>query len=581
MADAGLKQSTIIVLAPEGRDSSVLRALLAEAGIDARVDTGGEQLFRALKTGTAAGAVLTDEALTKVGMSAFRSAIEEQPTWSDFPFVILARRAEGLRERLFGFEEIANATILERPLHPASLVSAVRSAIRSRNRQLLAAKHLRDLDDARGELRALADSLESKVRERTRDLASANDRLTKEIAEREKAEARLVQAQKMEAVGQLTGGIAHDFNNLLTAVIGSLDLLVRRSDDERLTKLAKNALHAAERGAELTSQMLAFSRRQRLSPVPLNINDTLLRLRDLLGRSLGPRVNLKTNLESSLWLAMADPTQLEMMILNLAINARDAMPSGGRLEISTGNIAEVPVELESDLKPGEYVCIRVRDTGVGMSPEIAERVFEPFFTTKQPGKGTGLGLSQLYGFARQSGGTVRLETSEGEGTTVTVYLPRTKAKPEAADAEDERQSHTYGARLLLVDDDNDVRTAASAMMEELGYSVTAVPRAMDAVDLVETHDFDLLVTDVMMPVMNGVELANKIRAIAPEMPVLFATGYADIEEFGTELEGVMLVRKPFRMAELASKIESALRGDGAHGDVVDFDKARRERDLSA
>jgi CheY-like chemotaxis protein len=297
---------------------------------------------------------------------------------------------------------------------------------------------------------------------------------------------------------------------------------------------------------------------------------------DLLARSLGPRIRLETQLEPHLWSALADRTQLEMMILNLAINGRDAMPSGGKLKITTTNLAQVPPDLRSDLHEGEYVSIAVSDSGKGMAPSVLARAFEPFFTTKEPGKGTGLGLSQLYGFARQSGGTARIESREGEGTTVTLYLPRTVQAAEGSATSIPRSSSHVGARILVVDDDDDVRTAAAAIIEELGYSVVAVDRAPDALDLIREQSFDLVITDVMMPVMNGVELAREVKRLRPEVPLLFATGYADVEEFGDDLDSSMLVRKPFRMTELASHIADALRL-GREG-AVDLDKARRKRD---
>ena len=576
MTDEVASDPSILILAPEGRDSTVLRALLVEAGISAEVDPGGGRLLNAIVDGTHSGAVITEEALTRVGLSELRDAVENQPPWSDFPFVVLARRAQRSRGDLQHVEQALNVTVLERPLHPTSLVSAVRSAIRGRVRQRLAARHLKDLEEARAQLRALADSLETKVRDRTRDLASANDRLTAEIAERERAEARLLQAQKMEAIGQLTGGIAHDFNNLLTAVIGSIDLLQRRITDEKQKRLARNALQAAERGANLTAQMLAFSRRQQLSPAPLEINDIITAMSDLLARSLGPRINLQTQLEPQLWAALADRTQLEMMILNLAINARDAMPSGGSLRITTSNLSAPPAELKTDLSPGEYVGISVKDTGVGMSAQVMAKAFEPFFTTKEPGKGTGLGLSQLYGFARQSGGTATIESREGVGTTVTIYLPRTIARPasEAKGPEEERRHKT--ARILLVDDDDDVRTAAAAMIEELGYSVRAFARGAEALEALSTQRFDLLITDVVMPGMNGFEVAKRARELGIG-PVLLATGYVDVHEFGEQLDSAWVIRKPFRMAELASRIRAALSSDPTDATVVDFNEARASR----
>ena len=562
---------SILVLAPEGRDGTVLCALLAEAGIATEADPTGAKLIAALTDGTHAGAVMTDDAQTRVGLGNLRDALERQPTWSDFPFVVLARRGNGNRGDLRHVEEAINATVLERPLHPTSLVSAVRSAIRGRERQRLAARHLSELEEARAALNEVAESLETKVRERTADLASANDRLTTEMAEREKAEARLVQAQKMEAVGQLTGGLAHDFNNLLTAVVGSLDLLLRRTDDERLRKLAGNALQAAERGAQLTSQLLAFSRRQRLTPTALNANDTVSGMGDMLSRTIGPHIRIETRLEPQLWNALADRTQLEVMILNLALNARDAMPSGGRMTIETRNIDKVPSGLTGELSPGEYVAISVADSGTGMSPEILKRAFEPFFTTKETGRGTGLGLAQLYGFAKQSAGTARIDSTEGQGTTVTMYLPRTRVLAASGQVTQDNQRKNQLLSVLLVDDDDSVREVCTAMLEDIGCKVVAVPGGAEALDQLKSQQFSLLLTDIAMPAMNGVELVREARKIAPEMPVLFASGYADLQVFADDLAEETVVRKPYRLAEIAARIDAVIAGERADN-VVEFSR---------
>lgn len=569
MADNQNHDNALLIIAPDGRDASVLLAVLTEAAIDAEVDATGERLFDALRKGTHAGAVMTDEGLTRVGLSSLRDAVEQQPTWSDFPFVVLARRGQDNRGNLRLVEQALNATVLERPLHPTSLISAARSAIRGRGRQRLAARHLRELEDARAELRRLADLLETKVRERTRDLASANDRLTAEIAEREKAEARLVQAQKMEAVGQLTGGLAHDFNNLLTAVVGSLDLLMRRTDDERLRKLAQNALQAAERGGQLTAQLLAFSRRQRLTPTALDANAIVSGMGDLLARTIGPHIRIETKLDAQLWRALADRTQIEVMILNLALNARDAMPNGGRLTITTSNLPSVPASLSTELAAGEYVVIAVTDTGTGMPPEVLSRAFEPFFTTKETGRGTGLGLSQLYGFAKQSGGTARIESTLGEGTAVTIYLPRTDGQALVEAVPVEKASKRDRVSVLLVDDDDGVRDVCSAMLEDMGCKVTAASSGEEALQALDRDRFSLMLTDIAMPAMNGVELAKRAREMAPDMPVLFATGYADLQVFGEQLSDEAVVRKPYRLADLAARIEAMVEGE--RGDnVVDI-----------
>jgi signal transduction histidine kinase len=558
----------LLILAPEGRDATVIRAILAEGGMAAVFDDG-ERLLESIEQGVGSGAVVTDVALTRMGLNRLREAVESQPSWSDFPFIVLARRGSNNRGDLNHVEQTLNATVLERPLHPTSLISAARSAIRGRRRQRLAAKHLSDLEAARSELRDLADTLDLKVRERTRDLASANDRLMAEIAEREKAEERLIQAQKMEAVGQLTGGLAHDFNNLLTAVVGSLDLLLRRTDDERLRRLAGNALQAAERGAQLTSQLLAFSRRQRLQPISLNPNALITGMGDLLARTIGPHIRIETKLEPALWNALADRSQIDVMILNLALNARDAMPNGGRLTIATSNLERVPGALATELAPGEYVAISVSDTGTGMSPQVKAKAFEPFFTTKEQGRGTGLGLSQLYGFAKQSGGTARIDSVEGAGTTVTIYLPRTYAESHVAKVTPDHSRRREKLKVLLVDDDDSVREVCAAMLEDIGCRVTSAASGEEALAMLDEDKFSILLTDIAMPAMTGVDLAKRVRERVPDLPILFATGYADLQAFGEQLSEETVVRKPYRLSDLAARLESVV--DQERGDnVVDL-----------
>ncbi|HEX5182838.1 MAG TPA: response regulator [Allosphingosinicella sp.] len=549
-------ESSFLIVAEGGRDAEVIAQLLRSASIHCET-AGSERLLQALADGSASGAVITDEAIARFDRAQLREAIDRQPPWSDFPFVLLTRRGE-TRQGSRSVEELLNVTMLERPLHPATLVSAVRSVVRGRARQRLAADYLAEREAAEARLRELAGTLEQKVDERTRDLAAANDRLTAEIAERERAEARLLQAQKMEAIGQLTGGIAHDFNNLLTAVVGSLELLLRRTDEEKLRRLAGNALQAAERGGKLTAQLLAFSRRQRLTPAPVDPNAIIAGMGDLLARSIGAHIEVETELEPDLWRALADPTQLEVMILNLAINARDAMPGGGKLRIRTRNLSSVPPALALELPAGAYVEIAVCDSGSGMSPEVLERAFEPFFTTKEIGKGTGLGLAQLYGFARQSGGTARIESRLGEGTTVAIYLPRTEHQADAARPHAAAGLARRRARILLVDDDPDVRNVAAAVVAELGFEVAGAESGEAALKLLEARPFDLLITDVAMPAMNGVDLAHRARALAPDLPILFASGYADLETFGADLESENLIKKPFRLAEVAARIHQAL-----------------------
>jgi PAS domain S-box-containing protein len=383
---------------------------------------------------------------------------------------------------------------------------------------------------------------------------------SRDVTRQVQAEDALRQAQKMEAVGQLTGGIAHDFNNLLGAVMGGFDLIRRQpADVDRVRRLAEAGLEAAERGARLTSQLLTFSRSQRLELKPVLVSELVENLADLLVRTLGPMTRLKLQLDAVRRPVMSDATQLEMAVLNLAINARDAMPDGGSLTIST---ALRRIEDDPELKPGEYVELVVTDTGAGMTPEVAARAFDPFFTTKGVGKGTGLGLSQVYGMARQPGGTVRLETRPGAGTSVRILLPCTESDSAQAEPAASTGASASGerVRILVVDDDADMRRMLAESLASLGHDVTEAPDGQSAIDAARQDRPDLVVLDFAMPGMNGAETARALWAEAPDLPVLFASGYAEtdaIEEVGGK--EVALLRKPFRIDSLQAAIKDALR----------------------
>lgn len=371
-------------------------------------------------------------------------------------------------------------------------------------------------------------------------------------------EAALHQAQKMEAVGQLTGGIAHDFNNLLTPVIGNLDLLARRLPDQAERKLVADAARAAERGAKLTEQLLAFSRKQRLSPKPVDLNRVVEGMQGLLSRTLGGLVRVEIDLAQPLWTALVDPTQIEMIVLNLAINARDAMPMGGALTIGTANLGVAKADRHDGLAPGDYVLLSISDTGIGMTDAVRRRAFEPFFTTKDPGKGSGLGLSQVYGIVAQSGGTVDIESRLGQGTTVNVYLPRTVADT-ATEASGTVRAATAltGARILLVDDDPDVREFVASYLRSLDYEVIEAENAHKGLAAIEVDpSIDLLISDYAMPDMNGVGLARAALARRPALAILLISGY--VEKAIGEAHGLSVLGKPFRPAELASRVQSAL-----------------------
>lgn len=417
------------------------------------------------------------------------------------------------------------------------------------------------------ERRMQARFMEEQVSARTRELSETNNRLQVEIAGREKTEVALHQAQKLQAVGQLAGGIAHDFNNMLATVLGNLELMERRvahaeeqdtpADTQRLMQLIERATGAVTRGAQLTSRLLAFSRRQRLSARATDINNLLGELITLATSTLGRRVQVIPELAEGLWPAMVDPSQVEAAILNLCLNARDAMPDGGQLTIQTANLS-VPEhrrsQADSDLAPGQYVQVRISDTGTGMAPDVKARAFDPFFTTKGPGAGSGLGLSQVYGMARQSGGSVLIDSAPGEGTRVTLSLPRATSAEAAMPVEPAAAPPLPGIKgelILVVDDDHAVRQVTVEMARDLGCEVAQAAGGEQALALVEKLTPRLILLDYAMPGMNGLQLARTLRARGVTAPIALVTGYAELSEADItagELAG--LLRKPFTIREL-------------------------------
>jgi CheY-like chemotaxis protein len=377
----------------------------------------------------------------------------------------------------------------------------------------------------------------------------------------------------MEAIGQLTGGVAHDFNNLLTVIIGSLDGIERQlaglpasPELERIGRMRDMARSGAERAATLTSRLLAFARRQPLDPKPIDCGRMLSGISELLHRTLGETVALEVVSSAGLWTAFADPHELERALVNLAVNARDAMPCGGKLTIETGNVAldDTYVEaLAEPVPPGQYVMVAVTDTGTGMDAETIGKVFEPFFTTKEAGKGTGLGLSQVYGFVRQSGGHVRIYSELGVGTTVKLYLPRANVSPETeTNSKAERPAQGGREAILVVEDHSDLREYAAGVLRELGYDVIEAADGPTAIRILRSgRKVDLLFTDVVLPNgMNGRELADEVRGIRPELKTLFTTGYTRnaIVHNGRLDPGVDLIGKPFTFDQLATKVRKIL-----------------------
>jgi signal transduction histidine kinase/CheY-like chemotaxis protein len=556
VAPGSSESERVLIVAPMGRDAIIAGAILGEAKLPLLVCPDLACLLEELNAGLGA-ALVAEEALQSADYPSLVRWIEQQPPWSDLPIVLIAHRGGGMERNPTARRMAAalgNVTFLERPFHPTTLVSVMETALRGRRRQYEARERIETI-------RAAEALLERRVEERTAELESANRQLAGQIVERERVETVLRQAQRLEAVGQLTSGVAHDFNNLLMVILGNIRQMQKSLDDPTIQRRLKMMAQAAERGAQLTAQMLAFSRRQRLEPRAVDLNDTVGSMRDLLQATMGGSVRIETVLQPDLWAAMIDPTQIELVILNLAINARDAMEVGGALTVETGNVT-----LGAPLRPeepsaGDYVMVAVTDTGSGMSPEVLAKVFEPFFTTKEVGKGSGLGLSQVFGLAKQSGGGVRIDSKPGEGASVRVFLPKASALPQVAEAEaaDVAERTPKDLNVLLVDDDSAVREVTAGILQDLGYHVVEAGSGGAALDLLDRQtQIDVLLVDFAMPGMNGAEVAREVHARRPGLPVLFVTGYADTEALAAAGDDGIL-RKPFVERDLAAKLRSAIR----------------------
>ncbi|MHB8269509.1 ATP-binding protein [Bradyrhizobium sp.] len=678
----GASSERAVILAPTGRDAAVAAALIREAGFYANIAGDLTALMHEVEAG-AGLAVIADEAIKTADLRSLVKWLNDQPSWSDFPIVLLTHQGGGPERNPDAArlgQALGNVTFIERPFHPTTLVSIVGSAVRGRRRQYQTRAILEDLTESEGLLQtalnaghlgalelhlpefeleasdtcktfygrkpadpftyqdlldaihpddraqrqevlersiktgkdysfeyrniwpdgsvhwvdvraravrrpdgsikslvgvssditarktfeierenllaqlasertALAEltaTLEQRVEERTAELM-------KEVAAREKAQEQLRQAQKMETIGQLTGGVAHDFNNLLMAVMGNLDLLRKRvPDDPRLYRLIDGALQGAERGASLTQRLLAFARQQDLKALPVNLGALIQGMIDLLERSLGPRIALRLDIPEKLPPARVDANQLELAILNLAINSRDAMPDGGSIDIKVAECRP-----SGDLQPGNYLKVSVIDTGKGMTPEILKKAIEPFFSSKPLGKGTGLGLSMVHGLAVQLGGALQLTSTVGKGTTATLILPVATAAPEAEIPAHVPAKVNRSAVILFVDDDPLIAMSTMEMLEDLGHRVIGANSGLHALDIIKSDQpIDLMVTDHVMPGMTGIELAAASREVRPSLPILLATGYADLPE-GAQLDLPRLA-KPYHQDQLRDRLDQLL-----------------------
>jgi signal transduction histidine kinase/DNA-binding response OmpR family regulator len=665
-----------IILAPRGRDSQIALMILQEAGFPAIITHDLAGMCRELVSG-AGLAMIADEALRGVDLNPLLSLLANQPAWSDLPIVLLTHHGgpEQNPSARLG-KMLGNVTFLERPFHPATLVSLVTTAVRGRRRQYEARSRMEDLLEGEQRLQhalkagslgswqlgaeyleldcsaiskihfgrdehapftyhdwlesvypedqprmqsALQRSLDTGddfviefrnvwadgslhwVDVRARAIRARNGRVsllagvTSDITERKLAETQLRrlnetleqqveertsqlrhneevlrQSQKMEAVGQLTGGIAHDFNNMLTGIIGSLELLRRRlarGRTEDLDGLIDLGVTSANRAAALTHRLLAFSRRQSLDSKPVEMNELVNSMGELLHRSVNESIRLDMCLDPQLWTAEADPNQLESALLNLVLNARDAMPNGGMLMIETFNrkLDRDFTNAYENLLPGDYVVLSVTDTGSGMPENVISRAFDPFFTTKPIGQGTGLGLSMIYGFTKQSHGHVSIESQVGHGTTVQLFLPRFHGDKDEEEVSLEGQAVEAqdGETILIVEDDPAVRALVCQVLGELGYAYLEAGDAVGAVPILEsTQRIDLMISDVGLPGMNGRQLADIGRQMRPDLKVLFITGYA--ENAGVRAgfldTGMQMITKPFAFDQLTAKVREMIEG---------------------
>ncbi|RON54139.1 ATP-binding protein [Pseudomonas frederiksbergensis] len=544
-----------IILAPLGRDSQIALMMLNEAGYDGVISRDLPGLCSELEHG--AGLLLiSSEALLGGDIEPLLGLIEQQPAWSDLPIVLMTYHGgpeQNPASRLG--PQLGNVTFLERPFHPVTLISLVTTALRGRRRQYEARDRLVDLSQSELRLQNTLETLEQQVEERTAQLRHNEEALR--------------QSQKMEAVGQLTGGIAHDFNNMLTGIIGSLELLRRRlarGRTEDLDSLIDLGVTSANRAAGLTHRLLAFSRRQSLDSKPVVMNTLVTSMGELLERSINESIQLDMQLSEQLWVAEADPNQLESALLNLVLNARDAMPDGGKLVVKTFNqhLDTGFTEAHGNLEPGDYVVLSVTDTGCGMPQSTINRAFDPFFTTKPIGQGTGLGLSMIYGFSKQSRGHVTIQSEVDNGTTVNVYLPRYSGNLVLDPLADIQQAPYAqdGETVLIVEDDPAVRVLVSAVLSELGYAFVEAGDADSAVPILDSAQrIDLLISDVGLPGMNGRQLAEIGRQYRPDLKVLFITGYAEHAAVrGGFLDpGMQMITKPFTFDLLTAKVREMIR----------------------
>ena len=561
MSSSGTPESRVLVYAPIGRDGAASVELLRRGGVVAYNCVDLDVLVRELNVGAAA-VFVAEEGLFGKDASLLFAWADAQPAWSDLPFLVLTSHQEQpfvvtWRRNLVA--SLRNVALLERPVQAITFTNTIRAALRARTRQY----EVRSLLQAQA---SAAQELEAQVVARTRELEEANRLLRTQMDERARVEETLRQAQKIEAIGQLTGGVAHDFNNLLMVISGGLAMLDTQADPAIRKRLMDGMQKAAQRGAGLTRQLLVFSRRQELKPEPVDLTRQIGGMRELLDRSLRGDVHVDFDFAEGLWPIEVDPGELELVVLNLTVNARDATPNGGTIVVRAQNVAGAR---KTD---PDFIRLSIIDTGTGMAPEVKARVFEPFYTTKDIGKGSGLGLAQVHGFVQQSGGSIHIDSDVGQGTAIHLLLPRSFRAPAAderhlVDVQVARRAPGEAGYVLLVEDDDEVAALVGEMLRQLGYQVTRVASAAAALGaLANERAVDIVFSDIMMPGgMNGLELVHEIRTRRKALPVLLTSGYAEAAKSAAEAEGVQILSKPYRLDELAAALQQVRANAGTPG----------------
>jgi signal transduction histidine kinase len=557
-----------LILAPQGRDAAIALGLAREAGVEGVVCADLPGLAAALGDRTCF-VVVTEETLRGADLRALSAWIKGQPSWSDLPFIVLTQRGGGPERNPSAvrlLEVLGNVSFLERPFHPTTFVSLARSALQQRNRQFEARARIEELHDSQEKLRQANETLEQRVASRTAELEAAHAAALAEMRQREKAEEQLRQAQKMEAVGQLTGGVAHDFNNLLTILRSSIEFLKRPNlPAERRERYIQAISETTERAAKLTSQLLAFARRQPLKPevfdIARRVEDVSAMVRPLMGSRVVVEVDLRRLAGRQIHVE-ADASQFETALVNLSVNARDAMDGEGRLTFEVVLVDAIPPIRGHAGAQGAFAAVSVIDTGVGIPPDRLEAIFEPFYTTKEVGKGTGLGLSQVFGFVKQSGGDIEVTSAPDQGSRFTIYLPAAPNPRPTVQPPPEVTPTFRPLRVLVVEDNDAVGQFATEMLTDLGHQIVWAGGGERALAVLDqgAAAFDVVFSDVIMPGMNGLDLAQAIRSRYPHLPVVLTSGYSNVlAQEGAH--GFDLLRKPYSVQELAQSLAKAVQGE--------------------